>query len=620
MRYLILFLFVILSLIYGCNSNTNSSGPVNPVEIIWEQTGGPFGVSGITAEVNGNGTLFIAGDEGVYVSTNEGDFWNLSSLKGKRIDKILSGNNNEVVASGNGAIYISSDNGINWIERKISPGLGDIVALLSYKNKSIYLIAGSSCLYYSTDDGIKWIKKETPIKGFIRSCAIDSRNNVFIGTLNQGMFYSVDNGDSWVHADTNITGKNINLIYIDEADIMYINSDLLKFAKSDNKGASWQRINNNFSSDFLRCMKKTQNGFILAGGNSEIYISSDQGNSWMTKNFDGVYTNSILISNNNIFLCLNGGGFVRSRDKGFSWEEVQNGIKNANIFYISTDKNDNVFAGAIFEKFYYSTDKGNVWQKLSGPLDGGFGGYIYVAENKNIYTSLSGKGMYVSSNNGISWKKSSDGNFNTIRYSYSFKEDSRGGIYTLSNEGNLLHSSNKGESWEDIKLPCSAAMKVEIDINDNILIVSGNPKDIFSEENLNTFVYVSTNEGRDWLLIKENHSNEPIYQSASDRKGNIYLSAGSELFRITGSGLRWTYERILSCDYYFSEIITDKNNNLYASADSYEIFFSENNGFSWQKNIFNKDYARIQCMSVDSKGNLFIGTSNKGVFRGAIIH
>ena len=604
-----------------CRDGINTNGPVNAVEMRWEQTNGPYGGQALSSTVTKNGTLLISGEFGVYISKDNGDNWSLSSLKGKTIRHLFSGPNSEIMAASDDAVYISNDDGNIWIEKNIPSNyqeLQGIQNIISYKNGTILLLTYGKILLSSANNGNSWQQYSIPVKSYIYTAGINSKGRIFIGTYEEGIFCSKDKGNSWQQLDTNVTGKYIRNLSIDGNDILYLNSNLLKFSKSTDDGLGWLEINNNIPERNFSILKKIANGFFLAGTSSKIYISTNEGQLWNTVDLLGAYPSSIIISNDNVlFLYIGGGGLLRSKDNGFNWEDVNKGILNSTVSFISVDKYDNIYAQAGGSRLLYSTDKGNNWLKVPGPYNGYYVGEIFITKNNYILTLSYEAGIYKSTDNGVSWKQKIDETLNSNNHPFSFKEDSRGNLYALSSMGSLLHSANGGENWENLKLPCFGVALLEIDGKDNLYIMSGYPYDDVIDR-INRTVYTSTNYGRDWIIIS-NIPEDFSFHAAADSKRNLYLVSGRNLYRIKGIGSRWKTEIILKSESFFSDVEVDKKDNLFVLSDYNRIYLSSDEGYSWRKSQFPLSETDVYCIETDSKGNIYLGSSNKGVYRSSIV-
>ena len=107
---------------------------------------------------------------------------------------------------------------------------------------------------------------------------------------------------------------------------------------------------------------------IFAGtGGSGIYISSDNGVSWMPVNngLTNFYVHSLAVKGSDIFAGTNWGVFL-SIDSGSSWNLINNGLTNTFVNALLVNGTD-LFAGTEGGVFM-SSDNGNSWTAVNDGL------------------------------------------------------------------------------------------------------------------------------------------------------------------------------------------------------------------------------------------------------------
>ena len=172
-------------------------------------------------------TIFAAGPDGVYRSTDQGTIWNLIN-NGMDDTKVLSmsispdfENDNTIFVGTLEGVYKSVDRGSSW--DKVNVGLSGASVLSisvspNYKNDST-IFAGlmgtrrmrsfgggeyqtpNGGIYRSTDGGLTWSDlsnrpKISPVAIAI-SPAFNDDQLLLAGTLDNGILRSSDGGDSW---------------------------------------------------------------------------------------------------------------------------------------------------------------------------------------------------------------------------------------------------------------------------------------------------------------------------------------------------------------------------------------------------------------------------------------
>jgi photosystem II stability/assembly factor-like uncharacterized protein len=265
----------------------------------------------------------------------------------------------------------------------------------------------------------------------------------------------------------------------------------------------------------------TNDGHIWAHSNHlELYLSTDNGDTWVKKGNIPIWSNSISVSpvNGNIFASSISNGLYRSINNGETWKNVLKGIAVRGIFftesgeiYIGGLKMNNDFSlkfdstgkfiGGIKQSgenvCYYSSDNGNTWIEKSiglptnfAPLALGKDGTLYAKSTKGVYRSTDGGATWLPPENDIN-TDSMDVNCLTIC------DD--GPMFTTTYYNiRILKSTDKGANWSRINTDFVGAV--------NRIIYNNVTKDIFITTILynpgvdDHLIYRSANLGKDWKL------------------------------------------------------------------------------------------------------------------------
>ncbi|MGA2297565.1 MAG: T9SS type A sorting domain-containing protein [FCB group bacterium] len=140
-----------------------------------------------------SGSYIYAGtNHGIFITTDNGEYW---SSKNKGIENlyILSvatkGNNIYIVPSANYigtgccGMYLSTDNGENW---KYS-GLDNSIGIFTIIFKSNYIIVGGEGIYLSSDNGSTWLEKNLGLPSYCIRALIINGDYIFAGTCGNGI-------------------------------------------------------------------------------------------------------------------------------------------------------------------------------------------------------------------------------------------------------------------------------------------------------------------------------------------------------------------------------------------------------------------------------------------------
>jgi len=247
-------------------------------------------------------------------------------------------------------LYYSSNNGANWLLRGLSPNI--IYSLVSNEN---YIFAGLDTeICRSSDMGVTWTRKGIQYAAPVNSIAI-SGSNLMLSAQNMGaatIYYSSDNGNNW----SNSTGATGGITRITAyQNHFYVSSGSPPFTSkhSSNYGLNW-------SSGMIwpigrpQCIGANSN-YVFAGTSKYIYYdttcaggfckSSDYGSSWAISGLTQKNINAMVVYGNNIIAGTQDSGIYVSSDNGLSWVKKSEGlsaINTTNTLYIF---NNYVYAG-----------------------------------------------------------------------------------------------------------------------------------------------------------------------------------------------------------------------------------------------------------------------------------
>lgn len=285
--FLIILIFVLI---------LNSSVLISNCTSQWIQTNGVFGH--VRSIANSNNNVFAGTSSGVYISTNNGTSWNISSLIYVYVYVIAINGENIFAGTGGNGIYLSTNNGTSW--NTTNNGLIDLqVYSISFLGNDIYAGANTS-IFKSTNNGISWSQLTGSPSGVF--CFAIIGNNIFAGGAN-GVFRSTNNGINW----TNLMGhpSSIRSFAVSGTYLFAADNGLGSYGiyLSTNNGANWW-LTNSFGSQPPISSLSMNGTNLFAGTENGVYLTQNNGLSWIQKNqgfgSDKVIT-SLLIANNYIF-------------------------------------------------------------------------------------------------------------------------------------------------------------------------------------------------------------------------------------------------------------------------------------------------------------------------------
>jgi photosystem II stability/assembly factor-like uncharacterized protein len=321
----------------------------------------------------------------------------------------------------------------------------------------------SQGVFKTTDGGKTWAQKvsidgqpEFMLDQFQTiSIAIDPDNTqiLYLGTMGNGMYKTENGADSW-HALGDQNGKFRNTASVYDIEVEQGNPSIVYAATlNDNRGV----------------LMKTEDG-----GNSwtESYISTEPGKPIRRVQVDPVQKNIVYISTDQ-------GGFLKSTDRGHSWQKIkwfQTGVRD---FVVDYTNNKGIIL--MSHKGLYKTTDGGVdeeksWQNLTPALTKFLNIRQATVEqitslsidNQNplvIYITYDNF-IFVSRDGGLTWDT-----LNTITPTLSSASNNvpeikkiglmNGTIYYGA--GNALYrSDDKGVSWASFDIPILGDVKYTV--------------------------------------------------------------------------------------------------------------------------------------------------------------
>jgi photosystem II stability/assembly factor-like uncharacterized protein len=308
-------------------------------------------------------------------------------------------------------------------------------------NANGYLYAGTfTTLFRSTDGGETWEEKSAGLPtASVINVTVDSSDNVFIDVFAHGIYNSTDNGESWqpttsfplvtppfIYSIPCASGLSAGVVVSSDNEYFYACTSGEIFASQDT-GRTWELRYEHIPTNFTVKNLVIDNAdilFVCTVGDG-VWRSIDRGYNWQEINngLGGYQTRVILaIDDQNIFSAADGAGIFKSTDGGDSWNRMNSGIQFPSILSIVYHKNaDVLIAGGSEGRIYRSADRGETWSQITSglPMLGFFESLFYHDTTQIVYGAVSSRGVFRSVDSGISWEQINCGLTDTIAMSLS---------------------------------------------------------------------------------------------------------------------------------------------------------------------------------------------------------
>jgi photosystem II stability/assembly factor-like uncharacterized protein len=307
------------------------------------------------------------------------------------------------------------------------------------------------------------------------------------------------------------------------------------------------------------------------------------GQSWVSIGPEGGAVAQLLqdpANNNNLYL-LSGNypaNFIKSTNKGSSWNEITQVKGSAASFTINWKKPSELYMGGL-GNFSVSTNSGSSWTS-NNSFSKSYYDVSVDSFNQNIlhgcgYDYSSGKTLmayFKSTDKGTSWTSSVMNITMDYGYAYALAVDPKipkniwigGFIYAGGNlSPKVFKTTNGGSNWSDMTGTIVGQVQ-------DIVIDSTNVKRVF----VLTMggVFKSTDNGSTWI---QNSGYVYGYKLTQDPKNKSILYAGSYnmIFKSTDGGINWqSYNSGLTVAGTCNSLFVDRGN-------SQNVFYGSSKGF-----------------------------------------
>lgn len=349
------------------------------------------GLSSINArKIYAHGSiLYVSVDGGIYKSSDNGGNWvyantGISSLFSNSF--ISNGNNLFVAVSGRG-IYKTTNNGDLWTSA--NNGITNSTIKTLVKSGS-FLIAGayySGGVHFTNNGGSNW-NASYPTTNYIVQL-ITNNNAVYAATWGGGIFKTTDNGQSWTQLNTGLPNLNVFSVAINGSRI-FAGTNNSGVYISENNGLSWQEINIGLTNKNINMLTLVGNN-LFASTTGGVFISIDNGISWVAAGLPGKNVITLKEKNNKLYAGTWGDGVYVSADNGTTWTQLKNGMTNLLIYAIAFDNNNNIYVSSGAH-VYSSMDGGVNWNLKNEGLP--FDVYSLEVMDNFLYAGTSTFGVW----------------------------------------------------------------------------------------------------------------------------------------------------------------------------------------------------------------------------------
>lgn len=281
--------------------------------------------------------------------------WQLvNTATGEDIEAIASEASGHIYAGADMGVYVSSNNGENW--NLAATGLTNPEVLSLAVTPAGTVLAGTEGggIFRSTNFGNSWDSSSTglPDSSYIISLASDGHGNLYAGQSMKGVFYSSDDGLHWSARNSGMDSAIIFSLTVAPSGVVYAGGGPYVFSSSD----SGQHWDTSFIAgppfEEVLALAADSAGDVFAGtflGNRFRLLAGN--NIWEDISPRVISSNgaihTLVTSGNSIFAGLFGGGVLESSDSGSTWNDFSGGLTDPKIYAMTATPSGFLFAGTF---------------------------------------------------------------------------------------------------------------------------------------------------------------------------------------------------------------------------------------------------------------------------------
>lgn len=492
---------------------------------------------------------------------------------------------------------------------------GGPISLLASNGKVSFAAGPAGSFFRSTDGGKSWQIVTQGLTTTASTALFYSDSLLLLGTAGASVYRSTNDGASWQAIgkfDPTLSGSQpVANAFLRDGQFLYAATRAGVY-RSSNNGQNWLFVSSGlYTRDgIFSLLTVPGTKAILAGTGEGIYRTLDNGTTWGL-----IRTPIVAVSNNslegNVFALeqINGQlmagtygqGFFRSTDLGNTWTAANGGLPIGSTVSVIKVRNGIIYIGTD-TGVYTSSNNGNVWKQVDNfPSDAGISGITFVGNS--ILVSTDEEGVFRSDDDGKTWV---DANAGLLADTESLVTNGNK-LWCVSGE-NVVRSLDGGKTWKIVRYRVFANETIQSLQRDGntLYLTNGN-------------LLRSTNDGDTWELVNQPQAiPDGVYLSQFWVSGKEIIAATlvNGLVRSTDGGVNWKFlsrDGLPSVDRRPS-FLTKLKNTIYLGFQGGGLYRSANDGTSWEAVKDVRNNADVWALAAVGD-TLYAGTNSESLYR-----
>ena len=344
--------------------------------------------------------LFIATDNGIYLSNDRGKNWvpKNNGILDKSIYSISTVNQFVISKARVGVAFFSDDYGSSWSLVSLT---GGSFKLVEYEG-TLFALSELEA-YYSTDEGKNW----ESVRGLPGAKDMIVNGSTLIAGNPYGIYISNNKAPFAPSNFSQLTNARI-VGFAASNDHLFTATRRGDVLRSYDIGNNWTSISKGLPFNEITAIGYFDNVLLIAKADYGLYWSENEGGSWSLAASITRIT-SFIKHKNQLFAGSKSGVYISS-DNGHSWRRLNNSLQPVQSLHLF-DKRDTLYATSPDYGVSYSVDSGQTWTFINDglPIPPALPTSVIAFNGNTLVGANNSTSIYFRENLSSPWKDGSDG-------------------------------------------------------------------------------------------------------------------------------------------------------------------------------------------------------------------